>query len=1267
MKKNVILLLGLLMTGHAFSQDKGFLEDLSYYIENTSVFELGQEEGRAYYIPEDHLSLNGQWKFFYSDTPEGIPSDFYSPDFSDGSWEEIKVPSNWEMQGFGDRLFRNVSPAFSAGRPKNAPPGMIMSLSGASPKSDFTVIPPEVPDEYNPAGAYRTEFTLPDDWAGRQVFLRFEKVASASFVWVNGRQAGYNEGAQEPAEYNITPYLNAGKNTIAVLVVKFSDGYYLEGQDYWRLAGILDDVWVYAAPPVRIFDWQVITDFDSTFTDSDLTLNVDVKSYDTGGKGYRIRATLSRRGRVVATMKSKSFGIGSESRHMVSLSQSVKRPEKWTSETPSLYDLTVELLDGSGKTADRIETRIGFKKTEIKGNTFYLNGVAVKLHGINSHMQHPETGHTMDEATIRKDFEILKQFNFNAVRTSHYPPVNKYLELADEYGIYIIDETGDEAHASEYMSAMDEYTAMYLERVQKMVLRDRNHPCVLFWSAGNESGEGKNIEEVIKEGKRLDPTRYWMYGGNSDKHYAEEIIGPRYPSPIELEVNIGLDTADKRPSFMDEYLAVTGNGGGGLDDYWRVIYSHPRIIGGAIWDFVSPGLTEPVRSLQDKSPFDTPVHIMGNARLVKGKTGNAIDLNGHDQWVEIYRADNVEITGDRLTLTLDVFPRSLVSSSGSFITKGSNQFGLQQKGRDALDFYIFTGKKQTLTTRLPGDWENKWHNLTAVYDGQEMKIYIDGTETASMKASGSIKNLPYPVNIGRNHELHGDETSVYICDALIDNVGIFSSAAEPGRIPGSNDAALWLDFETEKREGTFFSRGIGARTYGVIFPDRVPQPEMWQMKKSAQPLSFTLPDDDKCIAEVWNRSNFTDASHWKTTWTLTEDNMVLQSGVLDLNVPPQGRGQVVIPCSKPQLVAGKEYRINISTTLKENELWAQKGHEVSWDQLELKSWNMKPVPIAATPLTVTLTEDKADFIVSGEGFTYRFDRQSGELRSMVAGGSEMLTSPFKLNVWRAPIANEMDSWGGYTMRSNRWKEGYGMTLSTEYYSGGIDNLKHIPLELRAEEVNGKAVIIVRELALVDGGVRNFSQLDMYITGRTLSGFESLYEYIITGDGAVNINHTVIPQGTLPALLPRIGLTLSLAGNLENVEWYGRGPQENYPDRKSGYPVGIYKSTVKDMYVPYLIPQDYGLRTDNRWLRMTDDQGRGLEFSMDEYFNFNAYPFTTENLTKALYTYHLKESGSVTLNLDYATTGVGCTARPVMSAYRVYPQAWSRRITISPVK
>jgi len=364
---------------------------------------------------------------------------------------------------------------------------------------------------------------------------------------------------------------------------------------------------------------------------------------------------------LVQNFTADAIQISAENKQIINVSSLVKNPQKWTAETPNLYRLTLELINSEGKTEEIIAGRIGFKETEIRHQVFYLNGKAIKLNGINSHMQHPDLGHTMDEATIRKDFEILKQFNINCVRISHYPPVSKYLELADEYGLYIIDEAGDEAHATEYLSDKTEWEPMYRERVRKMVLRDRNHPSILFWSAGNESGEGKNICAVIDEGRKYDSTRYWMYGGNAFSHRCEEIIGPRYPTPFDLKTQVGMvpESVDPRPSFMDEYLSVAGNAGGGLDEYWDVIYQYPRIMGGAIWDFVSPGLREPVRKLTDSSPNKVATHIMGRAKLVAGHDGKGIDLNGHDQWVEVFQDRNIEISGDELTVSLWIFSTSI--------------------------------------------------------------------------------------------------------------------------------------------------------------------------------------------------------------------------------------------------------------------------------------------------------------------------------------------------------------------------------------------------------------------------------------------------------------------------------------------------------------------------------------------------------------------------------------------------------------------------------
>ena len=1260
---------------------QSYLDRISDYIENTSVFEENQEPGRAFHLPEQALSLNGTWKFGYFESPTEVPADFFKPAFNDRKWGTIEVPSNWEMQGYGQAVFRNVTTPFPLLAPKETRERFLAALEnpdlpestrsfflsrlgGSVTPPPFAVSVPEVP-EYNPTGAYRTTFNLPKDWKGQQVFLRFEKVASASFVWINGQEVGYNEGAQEPAEYNVTKYLKPGKNTLAVLVLKYSDGYYLEGQDYWRLAGIFDDVTLFAAPQARIWDWQVITDFGPDFVDSDLSVAVSLRGFDVQGSGYKVKATVSRDGKNVAEMNGDPVAIGPNSFQTVNLAAKVKAPEKWTAETPVLYRLDLVLTDAAGKVVDKVDKRIGFKKTEIRDGVFYLNGQPVKVSAECSHMQHPTLGHAMTEEVIRRDMEILKQFNFNAVRTSHYPPVNEYLDLADEYGLYVIDETGDEAHASEYVSSWPQFTEMYRERVQKMVLRDRNHACVLFWSAGNESGEGNNIAEVIKEGKRLDPTRFWMYGGNAAKHPAEDIVGPRYPIPIEHEIGYGLDTKDMRPSFMDEYLSVAGNGGGAMDDFWEVIYAHPKLMGGAIWDFVSPGLEEPVRALKDKSPNAVPAHIMGKAKLVKGPTGKAIDLNKQDQWVQVYRADAVEIAGDKLTLTLDVLPRKYNVSGGYLLTKGDNQFGIQQYRSERLDFYLDTGKKEVLSAALPADWEGKWHNVTATYDGAAMTIFIDGAEVATKPLKGNIRNLPLAVCIGRNEQTCGQETSVFTCDAVIDNVGIFADAVKPGSFDPSK-AALWLDFEEETQEGTFWTYGLGARTYGSIWPDRTPQPEMWQMKKSTQPLSFTLLDPEQGTVEVWNRSRFLNASHYTTSWTLTADADVVASGSMPLDVAPMERKIVRIPLTHPEAVPGKEYRLTVTSALAKDEIWAPKGHEVSWDQFELTAWNVPAKPVPATG-KVRLAQDGKGITASGEGFAYRFDASTGELVSAVVDGKEMLSAPLKLNVWRAPLANELDGWnagsGGRIDAKGYGTLGSGQVLASHYHVAGLDRMSAIPIRVEAREAGDEVVIDVRDLAVT--GYDNV-QLDAYISGNTYNGFDETWSWRVAGDGSLTVHHKVYPQGNMPAWLPRMGVTLMLDKSLNQVEWHGRGPQASYPDRKSGYRLGIWKTDVEAMYEPYLIPQDYGLRMDSRWVRMTDGDGAGLEFSMDQPFAFNAYDCTTDNLTKALYQFDLQRGGDITLNLDYATSGVGDTARGILGAYRAYPTTYERILCIRPV-
>jgi len=1252
MKKIITFLTLFFISVMSYSQQTSFLTDIYSYLENTSVFELNQEEGHTPVVPymsvnealinnrqkaASFMSLNGTWKFHFSEVPEGAPAGFFEESFNDKKWDTIHVPSNWEMQGFGDPLFRNV-------------------------KTPFPPNPPLIPREYNPTGSYRKSFNLPAGWKGKEILLRMEKTASASFVWVNGREAGYNEGGQEPAEYNITRYLKPGKNVIAVLVTKYSDGYYLEDQDYWRLAGIFDDVWLFAAPKTHIFDWYATTDLDENYIDARLDVSVDIKNYSSAGiNDLTLRAALyDRDKKIVKTMVSEKFPVAGSGKHTMKLSADIKEPAKWSAEYPNLYMLTLELIDASGKTTEVISGRIGFKETAIRDQVFYLNGMPVKLNAINSHMQHPVLGHTMNEATIRKDLSILKQFNINCVRTSHYPPAIMYLELADEYGIYIVDETGDESHATEYVSEKTEWEGMYRERARKMVLRDRNHPCILFWSAGNESGEGDNICAVIEEGKKYDSTRFWMYGGNAFTQRCEDIIGPRYPHLYSLITDVFLvpDSVDPRPSFLDEYVAVTGNGGGALDDYWNEFRSHPRSMGGAIWDFVSTGITEKVKSLKDASDNNIQVNVMGRAKLVPGIAGKAIDLNGHDQWVEVYRDEALEIAGDQLTLSLWIFPRSLSSSSGTLITKGNNQFGLHQAGREYLEFYITTRNRQTVRMPLPESWENNWHFVTAGYDGRAIYITIDGKESERKPVTGNIRNTPFPVNIGRNVEIHGQETDVYICDAIIDQAGIFnrSISAELLKTPSAElkkEAALWLDFEEMTTGGDFFSYGIGARTYGAIWPDRRPQPEMWQIKKSGQPASVRLVSAEKGEVEISNRYLFTNLVELQIAWMLMADNEIVEQGVLNPDIAPQKTQIVKVPFSKPEIKEGVEYRLVISFRQNGKTIWSENGFEIAWEELELPWYKPLGNPDKPSDKLLTVTEENDKFVIRGDDFRYVFDRKKGLLAGIQVSGKEILNRGPQLNVWRAPLANETDEWTFWSSNSKHRSDIFGRFAATEWYAAGLNDLKLQNESFSYKVVDDQNVEII---------IYNIATL-----GTDRGAFLNHYIYRITGTGEMTIEHSVIPNGDMPAWLPRVGVDWILSRTLENVEWYGRGPQENYPDRKSGYKTGIYRSTASRMYEPYLIPQDYGLRTDNRWVRITDNEGTGLEFRGNRHFNFNIHPYSTDNLAKALYTYQLQLFDGMTFNFDYATSGVGCTAVSVFPEYQVMPQRYDFIITVRPIR
>ena len=594
--------------------------------EDQSVLSRNRESARASFFPfrdvkgDRQMSLNGQWKFHWTLTPDEQPEGFFATDFDDSSWKLFAVPGDWEMNGYGTPIYSSSGYTF-----KIAPPFVMKE-----PKKKYTAY-----IERNPTGCYRRSFTLPNDWAGNEVYVHFGAVASAFYVYVNGQQVGYSQGAMEPAEFRLTPYLHEGENCIALKVLKYSDGSYLEDQDMWRFGGIHRSVYLYATPPIRIRDFGVRTILDDDYNNATIVIHPELSVVEgQRGEGYRVEAMLyDDRGEAVldstlwqdaATMlnldyKGKIMNQRNPQRGYATygwMSAEVRSPMKWSAETPYLYTLRLKLVDAQGKTIEQAETQVGFRRLEIKDGRFLVNGKQVRLRGVNRHEMDPITGKVVTEEQMLRDIMLLKQCNINAVRTSHYPNDPRWYELCDQYGIYIMDEADIEEHGLRGKLASDpSWAAAFMDRTQRMVIRDRNHPCVVFWSLGNESGWGPNFAATGAWIKEYDPTRFIHYEGaqgpDSKDPSTVDVISRFYPrvkgdylnpgikdnnmerpenARWERLLSIAEKTNDNRPVLTSEYAHAMGNALGNFKEYWDEIYSNPRMLGGFIWEWSDGGI-----------------------------------------------------------------------------------------------------------------------------------------------------------------------------------------------------------------------------------------------------------------------------------------------------------------------------------------------------------------------------------------------------------------------------------------------------------------------------------------------------------------------------------------------------------------------------------------------------------------------------------------------------------------------------------------------------
>ncbi|WP_028297448.1 glycoside hydrolase family 2 TIM barrel-domain containing protein [Olivibacter sitiensis] len=558
--------------------------------ENETLFAVNKEDGRSTYIPFPSIeslksdayfdkpwlqpsssyfqSLNGMWKFNWAKQPAERPVDFYKTNYDVTAWKEIQVPSTLEMLGYGTPIYTNVNYPF-----KNQP-SLILPQKGYTNEK-----------EPNPVGSYRRNFTIPTDWDGKEVFIHFNGVYSGFYIWVNGKKVGYSEVSNLDAAFNITKYVKPGENMVAVEVYKWTDGSYLEDQDMFRVMGIHRDVYLYAVPKVHVRDYFIKSAFDGD------DYNVATFSVDANVRNYKGNASakstievqlIDPSGKTVNTLTQAVEPIMGNAEQSYVLKTSVSKPMLWSAEKPNLYSVIVSLKDENGKVTEAMSSKFGFRNIEIKNKRVYINDQQVFFRGVNRHDAHPQYGKSIPLASMIEDILLMKRHNVNTVRTSHYPNDPKMYALFDYYGLYVMDENDLECHGNHSLSDRESWKPAFLDRMTRTVQRDKNHPSVIFWSFGNESGGGVNFEALQERVKELDPSRPTHYEG---KNGVPDMDSHMYPD-IPRMTAFDQQESDK-PYFLCEYAHAMGNAPGNLFEYWDYIENHSnRMIGACIWEWV---------------------------------------------------------------------------------------------------------------------------------------------------------------------------------------------------------------------------------------------------------------------------------------------------------------------------------------------------------------------------------------------------------------------------------------------------------------------------------------------------------------------------------------------------------------------------------------------------------------------------------------------------------------------------------------------------------
>ena len=1035
-----------LVSIHLFSQNSSQI-DIWKYIENEQVISENKEAAHASFTSFSSLdqlkttnskyrkSLNGIWSFKWVKSPKDRPTTFMNPSNTLDDWTTIKVPSNWEVEGFGTPIYANHQYEFASYK---APIADDMELDGIYPK-----FPGKVPHNYNPVGSYRRDFTIDENWNEKEIFLHIGAMKSGGFVWLNGTYIGYSQGSKLPAEFNITKAAKKGKNTIAIQIFRWTDGSYLECQDFWRISGIERDVYIYAQPKVRIKDFEVFSSLDKAYQNGIFELELELKNHLNKNQQTTIKCKIVKNNEVLYSTSQKTK-IDKNASKTVHFKTTLINVEQWSAEQPNLYTLQIEVSNKKGKIIEVISREIGFRSVEIKQGLLLVNGQRITLKGVNTQEADPETGHVMSEELILKDIQLWKENNINAVRLSHYPRGRRFYELCDEYGIYVVDEANIESHGMYYgehsLAKKENWEKSHIDRMTRMVERDKNHPSVIIWSMGNEAGNGINFYAGYNAIKAIDKSKrpvqyerpYKDYDGNLyDMDWNTDIIVPQYPSPATFE-RIGQNKTD-RPFIPSEYAHAMGNSTGNFQDYWDVIEKYDNLQGGFIWDWV------------DQSIYKT-------------------DENGNK-------------------------------------------------------YYAYGGDYGT--------------------------------------------NMP--------------------------------------------------------TDNSFLNNGI-------VFPDRTPQPALYEVKKAHEYINFKYQGINKhneVRILVENLYDFTNLNTFNFNAEIKADGEILKTIKLnELDVTTHTSKLIRVSLKNIDFKPNTEYFLEIKATTKTNWGLLPKNFEVAKEQVKLNKTTIKNLTVNENYEQFKIVDTKKEIQLENSNTKIVFDKILGKITSYSFHNIQLIKDQKgpKPNFWRAPTDNDLGS--GMQRNNLEWKNA-SLNLNVEK----IEVIKH-----------------------------KDNRIEIPVT-YTLPGVKTTFKtvYSIYGNGVIKVSNK-LNKSNYSADIPRVGMRMQLPKSFNNATYFGRGPWENYSDRKASTFVDLYKSKVSDFYVPYIRPQENGNRTNVRWMALSNNDNNGLLITSEslkglsvsalhmpnEDFDITSgldYSKTNPSANFSKHTIDIKEQDLIQLNIDFEQRGL----------------------------